>query len=174
MFKTFINAFKIKDIRKKLLYTLLMLVVIRIGSQIPTPGMNVSTIKGILEGFDLGVMGMFTGGAFEQASIMALNITPYITSSIIIQLMTIAIPKLEEMQNDGEDGRKKIQSLTRYITVGLALLESAAMAFGFRGALVDSNSFVLNFIMVMAAMTAGSAFLMWVGGLRFVFGLIWT
>lgn len=163
MFKTFINAFKIKDIRKKLLYTLLMLVIIRIGSQIPIPGFNTEAVKGFLSSIDLGAMGMFTGGAFEQVSIMALNITPYITSSIIIQLMTIAIPKLEEMQNDGEDGRKKIQSLTRYITVGLALLESGALAFSFRGYLTDSNSFVLNFIMVMAGMTAGSAFLMWVG-----------
>jgi preprotein translocase subunit SecY len=105
----------------------------------------------------------FTGGSFLNMSILALNITPYITSSIIMQLLTIAIPKLEEMQKDGEDGRKKIVSITRYVTVGLALMESTAMAvaFGNKGLLENYNA--LNVITVIAALTAGSAFLMWVG-----------
>lgn len=96
-------------------------------------------------------------------SLFALNITPYITSSIIIQLLTIAIPKLEEMQRDGEEGRKKLTSITRYVTVGLALIESAAMAIGFgrQGLMDDFNA--LNVITVIAALTAGSAFLMWIG-----------
>ena len=96
-------------------------------------------------------------------SLFALNITPYITSSIIMQLLTIAIPKLEEMQKDGEDGRKKIASITRYVTVGLALFESTAMAIGFgrQGLLQEYNA--LNVITVIAALTAGSAFLMWIG-----------
>ena len=111
----------------------------------------------------IGILGAFTGGSFERMSIFALNITPYITSSIIMQLMTIAIPKLEEMQNDGEDGRKKIASITRYVTVALALIESGAMAIGFgsQGLLTEYNA--LNVITVIAAMTAGSAFLMWAG-----------
>ena len=105
----------------------------------------------------------FTGGSFEQMSIFALNITPYITSSIIIQLLTIAIPKLEEMQRDGEDGRKKLQSITRYLTVGLALVEGLAMAFGFGNqGLIPEMNFV-NIASVVVALTAGSAFLMWVG-----------
>lgn len=167
MFKTFINAFKIKDIRKKLLYTLLMLIVVRLGCQISTPGINQVYVQSIMDslfGADgMGIFGAFTGGSFEKMSILALNITPYITSSIIMQLMTIAIPKLEEMQNDGEDGRKKIAAITRYVTVVLALVESGAMAFGFgsEGLLYEYNA--LNVITVIAAMTAGSAFLMWIG-----------
>ena len=96
-------------------------------------------------------------------SILALNITPYITSSIIMQLLTIAIPKLEEMQKEGEDGRKKIASVTRYVTVGLALMESTAMAITFGGSGLLENYNALNVITVIAALTAGSAFLMWVG-----------
>ena len=104
-----------------------------------------------------------TGGSFTSMSVFALSITPYITSSIIMQLLTIAIPKLEEMQKEGEDGRKKIASITRYVTVALALLESGAMAIGFgrQGLLEEYNA--LNVITVIAAMTAGSAFLMWIG-----------
>ena len=105
----------------------------------------------------------FTGGSFLNMSLFALNITPYITSSIIIQLLTIAIPKLEEMQKDGEDGRKKLTAITRYVTVGLALIESTAMAIGFgRSGLLESFN-ALNVITVVAALTAGSAFLMWIG-----------
>ncbi len=105
----------------------------------------------------------FTGGGFDRFSIFALSITPYITSSIIIQLLTIAIPQLEEMQRDGEEGRKKMTAITRYVTVGLALFESVAMAVGFgrQGLLTTFNA--VNVIVVVAALTAGSAFLMWVG-----------
>ena len=166
MLTTLKNALKIKEIRKKLLYTLGMLVVIRLGSQLPVPGVNrdyfsywfSSQSSEAFNFFDA-----FTGGSFENMSIFALNITPYITSSIIMQLLTIAIPKLEEMQKDGEDGRKKIASITRYVTVGLALIQAAAMAIGFgrSGLLQEYNA--LNIITVIVALTAGSAFLMWVG-----------
>ena len=166
MLETVKNAFRIKDIRKKLFFTLLMLVVIRLGSQLPVPG----TDRGYFaqwfakqNGDFSGFLNAFTGGSFENMSLFALNITPYITSSIIMQLLTIAIPKLEEMQKDGEDGRKKIASITRYVTVGLALFESTAMAIGFgrQGLLQEYNA--LNVITVIAALTAGSAFLMWIG-----------
>ena len=167
MFKTFINAFKIKEIRHKLLFTLLMLLVTRIGCQVPTPGVNQEFVKTMVEsifGTDgMGMFGAFTGGSFEQMSLLALGITPYITSSIIMQLLTIAIPKLEEMQKDGEDGRKKIAAITRYVTVALALIESGAMAIGFGGSGYLEEYNALNVITVIAAMTAGSAFLMWVG-----------
>ena len=166
MLTTLKNAFKIKEIRKKLLITLGMLVVIRLGSQLPVPGVNrdyfsywfSSQSSEAFKFFDA-----FTGGSFENMSIFALNITPYITSSIIMQLLTIAIPKLEEMQKDGEDGRKKIASITRYVTVALALIQAAAMSIGFgrSGLLQEYNA--LNVITVIAALTAGSAFLMWVG-----------
>ena len=166
MFKTFRKAFQIEDIRKKILYTFLMLIVIRLGSQMPTPGVNPQYIKDFFaqntgEAFNL--FNAFTGGSFEQMSIFALSITPYITSSIIMHLMTIAIPKLEEMQKEGEDGRKKIAAMTRYVTVALALIESTAMAVGFgrQGLLVEYN--FVNAATVVLTLTAGSAFLMWIG-----------
>ena len=166
MFKTLVNAFKIKEIRKKIFFTFMMLIVIRFGSQLPVPGINraffadwfAQQTSDAFNFFDA-----FTGGSFINMSVLALNITPYITSSIIMQLMTIAIPKLEEMQRDGADGRKKIASITRYVTVALALIESTAMAVGFgrQGLLQTYN--VMNVITVIVALTAGSAFLMWIG-----------
>ena len=166
MFTTLKNAFKIKEIRKKLLFTLGMLVVIRLGSQLPVPGVDrhyFSNWFAQQTGDAFNFFDAFTGGSFLNMSILALNITPYITSSIIMQLLTIAIPKLEEMQKEGEDGRKKIASITRYVTIALALIESTAMAVTFgRGGLLENYNF-LNVITVIAALTAGSAFLMWLG-----------
>ena len=168
MLTTLKNALKIKEIRKKLVFTFLMLVVIRFGSQLPVPGINTSFFANWFEqqsqsGDAFNLLDAFTGGSFLRMSILALNITPYITSSIIMQLMTIAIPKLEEMQRDGADGRKKIASITRYVTVVLALIESSAMAIGFgrQGLLQTYNAF--SVITVIMALTAGSAFLMWIG-----------
>ena len=134
MLQTFRKAFQIEDIRRKILYTLAMLFVVRLGSQLPTPGVDPTYIQNFFAnqtGDSFNFFNAFTGGSFETMSIFALSITPYITSSIIIQLLTIAIPKLEEMQKEGEDGRKKIASITRYVTLGLALVESIAMAIGF-------------------------------------------
>ena len=148
MLEAFRKAFKIKDIRKKIGYTFLMLIVIRIGSQLPTPGVNGEYIKNFFaqntgEAFNL--FNAFTGGSFEQMSVFALSITPYITSSIIVQLLTIAIPQLEEMQRDGETGRKKIVAITRYLTVGLALIESGAMAVEIRNPKVSGGAFIPPF-----------------------------
>lgn len=166
MLTTLKNAFKIKDIRKKLFFTFMMLVVIRLGSQLPVPGINRNFFADWFSqqtGDAFNFFDAFTGGSFLNMSVLALNITPYITSSIIMQLMTIAIPKLEEMQRDGADGRKKIASITRYVTVALALIESSAMAIGFgrQGLLQTYNA--MNVITVIVALTAGSAFLMWIG-----------
>jgi preprotein translocase subunit SecY len=160
------NVFKLKEIRQKLLYTLLMLVVIRFGSQLPAPGIDRTYFSSWFEAQTsdaFSFVDAFTGGSFLNMSILALNITPYITSSIIIQLLTIAIPKLEEMQREGEEGRKLLISITRYVTVALALMESAAMAIGFgrQGLLEEYNA--INIIMVICTLTAGSAFLMWIG-----------
>ena len=166
MFKTLQNAFKIKEIRTKLFFTFLMLIVIRLGSQLPVPGVNrdlFSNWFSNLMGDNFNFLSAFTGGSFEKMSVFALNITPYITSSIIMQLLTIAIPKLEEMQKEGEDGRKKIAAITRYVTVGLALIESTAMAIGFKNQNMMTESGVLGIITVIVALTAGSAFLMWIG-----------
>ena len=166
MFETLRNAFRVKEIRRRLFYVLLMLVVVRIGTQLPVPGVNSDFFKEWFEsqtGDAFNFLDAFTGGSFSSFSIFALNITPYITSSIIIQLLTIAIPALEEMQKDGEDGRKKLVALTRYVTVALALLEGVAMTIGFgrQGLITDMNA--ISVIVVIASLTAGSAFLMWVG-----------
>ena len=166
MFKTIRNAFKVKELRTKILYTFMMLVVIRFGSQLPIPGIETSFFANWFAKQTTDVFGFFnamTGGSFSSMSIFALSITPYITSSIIIQLLTIAIPKLEELQKDGEDGRKKIQEYTRYTTVGLALIESSAMAIGFgrQGLLIDYNAW--NIIIAIVTMTTGSALLRWIG-----------
>lgn len=166
MFKTLRNAFKIKDIRDRIIYTFFLMVVIRIGSQLPVPGVDRNVFANWFANQSSDAFNFFdavTGGSFYQMSIFALNITPYITSSIIMQLLTIAIPKLEEMQKEGEEGRKKIAEFTRYLTVVLALIESVAMAVGFgRGGYLEEFN-ALNVIMVVTALTAGSAVLMWFG-----------
>ena len=166
MFKTIRNAFKVQELRKKIIYTFMMLVVIRFGCQLPIPGIETTFFADWFAKQTTDVFGFFnamTGGSFSSMSIFALSITPYITSSIIIQLLTIAIPKLEELQKDGEDGRKKIQEYTRYTTVALALIESSAMAIGFgrQGLLIDYNAW--NIIIAIVTMTTGSALLMWIG-----------
>lgn len=166
MLKTLRNALKIKDIRNKLIYTFFMLVVVRIGCAIPVPGVNSAMIKSFFQnqiGDAFSFFDAITGGSFTNMSIFALSITPYITSSIIIQLLTIAIPKLEEMQKDGEDGRKKLAEYTRYVTVALALIESTAMAIGFGTQGILTSFHVGSVIMVIVTLTAGSAFLMWMG-----------
>ena len=166
MLKTLQNAFRVKEVRQKLVYTFMMLIVFRIGSQMPIPGANTSFFDELFARYNndaFGFLNSITGGSLTNMSVFALSITPYITSSIIMQLLTIAIPKLEEMQRDGEEGRKKIQEYTRYLTVGLALMQSAAMAIGFggQGLLLDFTA--LNVIVTVATMTAGSAVLMWIG-----------
>ena len=166
MFKTFINAFKIKEIRRKLFYMLLMLVIIRIGSQIPVPGTDSTQLKAFFALQTNGAFNFldaFTGGSLSSFSILALSVSPYITSSIIVQLLTIAIPALEEMHKDGEDGKKKLNNITRYLTIGLALFESVAMSIGFgnQGLIPEMNFWKI--VVVTLCLTAGSAFLMWLG-----------
>jgi len=166
MLETVRNAFKLKEIRSRIIYTLLMLVVVRIGTQLPIPGVNGNYFSQWFSGNSGSAFGFFdaiTGGSFEKMSVFALNITPYITSSIIIQLLTIAIPKLEELQKDGEEGRKKMTAITRYLTVALALMESLAMAIGFgkSGLLLEYNA--LNIITAVVTLTAGSTVIMWIG-----------
>jgi len=164
MFESLRNAFKVKDIRKRLIYTFIALVIVRLGTLLPAPAVNRDYTNQIFNSQALGFFNSITGGSFEKLSIFALSITPYISASIIMQLLTIAIPKLEEMQKEGEDGRKKINEFTRYLTVGLAVIESIAMAIGFgnQGALEGGLTFT-NLIIIIASFTAGSSFLMWLG-----------
>jgi len=165
MFQSFINVFKIKDLRRRILFVFLMLIVVRLGSGIPVAGVDPDVFKNLFSaaGDSMSFFDAITGGSFEKMSIFALSITPYITSSIIMQLLTIAIPKLEEMQRDGEQGRKKMTQITRIVTVALAVLESTAMAIGFgqNGYLTKFNA--LYVILVIAVLTGGSTVLMWIG-----------
>ncbi len=166
MLKTLKNAFKIKDVRRRLFYVLLMLVVVRIGSQLPIPGVDSNYFKNWFASQSSDAFNFFdafTGGSFTEMSIFALSITPYITSSIIIQLLTIAFKSLEDMQRDGEEGRKKLTAITRYLTIGLSLFQSIAMTIGFgnKGLIPDIN--FLKGVVVVSCLTAGSAMLMWIG-----------
>ena len=134
MFETIRNAWKIEDLRKKLIFTMLILVVVRIGSAIPVPFLDPTMLKLLVAsgGSLLGYLDILTGGAFSNATLFALSISPYITASIVIQLLTVAIPALERMAKEGEEGQKKMKKINRYTTVGLALLQSIAYYTMFR------------------------------------------
>ena len=166
MLTTLKNAFKVKEIKERILFTLFIMVVVRLGAQLPIPGVSRDVFSAWFAAQTGGAFNFFdqmTGGSFTQFSVFALSITPYITSSIIMQLMTIAIPKLEEMQKEGEDGRKKIREYTRYVTIALAVIEGLAMGINlYRGGNLMHNN-ALDVIMVVAALTAGSTILMWMG-----------
>lgn len=166
MFETLRNALKVKDIRKRLLFTLVVLIICRLGSQLPIPGIDTDTISQYLNsllGDSFNLLNSFTGGSFESMSLFALNVTPYITASIIIQLLTIAIPALEELYRDGEDGRKKINNITRFVTLGLSVLESAGLAIDFGKQGLLSNYGPLIVMEMIVCLTAGSVFVMWLG-----------
>ncbi len=163
--ETLARAWKAPEIRAKMIFTMLMLVVFRIGSNIPVPGINREVLKetfanggnGLIDLFNL-----FSGGAFANMTIFALSITPYITASIIIQLLTIAIPSLEAMAKEGLEGRKKIARITRYLTVILAVIQAIGVSLGmFRGALISNSIF--SIIVIVLVLTAGTSFLMWLG-----------
>ncbi len=167
MFKTLINALKVKDIRGRLLFTFFMIIIFRIGCTITVPGVDASRIQETLDGAlgaASGALAMFTGGSLEQMSLFALNVTPYITSSIIIQLLTIAIPALEEMQRDGEEGRKKMTAITRYVTVVLAIIEAAGLSISLKqaNALGDGTDWFTVVTMIIT-LTVGSVVVMWFG-----------
>lgn len=165
MLKKFRDALKVKDIRNKIIYTFFALIIVRIGSQLPIPGVNRNYFSSWFDQQSaLSFFDAMTGGSFSTMSVFALSITPYITSSIIMQLLTIAIPRLEELQKDGEEGRKKINEWTRYVAVILSIMESAAMAIGFGNQGYFEDGFDLQAIIIsVVALTAGATFLMWLG-----------
>lgn len=164
LLKTLSSAWKVKEVRSKIIFTLLMMVVFRIGSNIPVPSINreylaqmFSGETGLLDLFDL-----FSGGSFSNFTIFALGITPYVTASIIVQLLTIAIPYFENLSKEGTDGRKKMATITRYLTVVLGLIQATGLTIGlFRRAIVNQSAFTM--ITIIFVLTAGTAFLMWLG-----------
>ena len=165
MFKTISQALKVKEIRGKLIFTLLMLVVFRIGSNIPVPGINRTYLAQMFSGDNMGLFelfNLFSGGSFNNFTIFALSITPYITASIIIQLLTIAFPYFERLAKEGMEGRKKMAQITRYLTVALALVQGLGLTVGlFRKTIIDQNWF--TFVVITLILTAGTTVLMWLG-----------
>jgi preprotein translocase subunit SecY len=174
----FINAFKVPDLRKKILFTLLIIAIYRFGAHVPTPGIDVERAQQFAQGAQSGVfafINLFSGGALTQLAVFALGIMPYITSSIIMQLLTVVIPKLEAWSKEGESGVKKITQWTRYLTVVLALLQSTGLAFLFHRGQIQSATgqpvdLIPNFTpgrvaIVVISLTAGTALIMWLGEL---------
>ena len=177
MFRTLANAWKIPDLRKKLLFTALILLIFRIGAAIPVPFVNAGQDgifnDSVMSGTFMEYLNMMTGNAFNYGTIFAMSITPYINSSIIIQLLTVAIPALERLAKDGEEGRKKIATITRYCTVVLGLLQSTAYYFYLRGngfllkaedgAAFGGFAAVFQALVIILCLTAGTALIMWLG-----------
>lgn len=164
MFKTIASAWKIPEIRSKILFTLLMLLVYRIGAYIPVPGVNVDYIaEQVAETQLFGFMNLFSGGALSNMTIFALGIVPYINASIIMNLLTVAIPKLERMAKEGEDGRKKIASITRYLGVVLGLVQAIGILIGLGAGAVEPNANWFTYITIVICLTAGTALIMWIG-----------
>ncbi len=163
MLSSFQQALKIGDLRTKLLFTLMMLLVFRIGAHIPVPGINPEAIAQLLQGQLFGFFDIISGGAFKRFSVFAMSITPYINASIIMQLLTVVVPALEELNKEGQEGKKKIAQYTRYGTVVLALIQAVGMsvALGKSGAI--TNPGVLSYLIIAISLTAGTAMLMWIG-----------
>lgn len=169
MFETLKNAWKIEDLRKKLIYTMLILLVVRIGSAIPVPFIDPTFLKAMVNstGNLLGYLDMLTGGAFSQATLFALSISPYITSSIVIQLLTVAIPALERMAKEGPEGQERLKKITRYTTVALAVLQAVAFYTMFRNsravAYTEGFAGVLAAVTIVGAFTGGAMLVVWLG-----------
>lgn len=162
MFRTLANAWKAKDIRQRILFTALLFVIYRLGAHIPIPGVNVEYIANQVNNLELfGFLNLFSGGSFSSFSIFAMGISPYITGSIIVQLLTIAIPALERLSKD-EDGREKIERITRYVGIGLALVQAIGIIGSMGAQAVTSTSF-WNYARIVLICTAGTAFLVWLG-----------
>ena len=163
MFRTLGNAWKVADIRKKILYTLLMLLIYRVGIVIPAPGVNVAYIAEQVNNFTaLGFLNMLSGGGLERMSIFALGISPYLNASIIMNLLTVAIPALERMAKEEENGRKKISAITRFVSIGLAIIQAVGILLGMGANAVQSTD-AFNYITIVLCLTAGTAFIMWLG-----------
>ena len=175
MLGTFLNAFRIADLRKKIAFTAAMMAIYRFGAYIPAPGINLDAVKGIQSQFGgsnvLGFLNLFSGGSLSRFAIFALGIMPYITASIILQLLQVVVPSLEKLKNEGEVGQQKITQYTRYLTVGLAFAQSIGYVFLFRTFASNANTKVVNnfnlgtVLLIVLTLTAGTVFVMWLGEL---------
>src|SRR4051812_12241631 len=175
MLRTFMNAFRVADIRKKLAFTAAMLALYRVGAYIPSPGINLDAVKGIQNSFQgsnvLGFLNLFSGGGLSRIALFALGIMPYITASIILQLLTVVVPSLEKLQKEGEVGQQRITQYTRYLTVGLAFAQSIGYVFLFRSLSSSAGSSIIpdfdtpHVFLIVMSLTAGTVLLMWMGEL---------
>ena len=169
MFTTVSNIWKVQDLRRRILFTLFVLLIYRIGAFIPVPGVDTETLKAAGSSGDnlFGLLNTFSGGALFNFSIFAIGITPYITASIIVQLLSMdVIPKFAEWSKQGEDGKKKLAQITRYGTVILGLVQGLATAIGFNrmyGITIIENANFVDYLVIAIILTAGTAFLMWLG-----------
>ena len=168
MFKTLINAFKMPDLRKKLLFTLFMLIIFQLGTVVPVPGIEKDALKSLLgigdaSGSLFNLVNILSGNAMQNASIFAMSITPYVNSSIIMQLLAVAIPALEKLSKEGEEGRKVMAKWTRYGTVILAFIQAAGLYISLNNSGALELSGLIGFITITLSFTAGTAFLMWIG-----------
>jgi preprotein translocase subunit SecY len=160
--ETLRNAWKISELRQRILFTSIMFLVFRIGSHIPVPGIDPRVLEDVFsQGNLLGFLDLFSGGALKRVSLFALGVTPYITASIVTQLLTVVIPSWEEMAKEGEEGRKKLAQYTRYATVVLALIQALSMVAWMRSAVIRPS--FSTYAVIAVALTAGTAFLMWLG-----------
>ena len=175
MLSTILSAFTVGEIRKKLAFTALLLALYRLGSHIPVPGVNAQAVKDIQSNFGngniLGLLNTFSGGGLSRIAIFALGIMPYITASIILQLLTVVVPSLEKLQKEGEVGQARITQYTRYLTVGLAFAQSIGYVFLFKSFQASAGEPVLkhfdapHIFLIVVCLTAGCVLLMWIGEL---------
>lgn len=162
MLSALANTYKIPELRQKIIFTLIMFAVFRMGTHIPVPGVNPAVIEQLFNNGSLfGLLDLFSGGALSKFSIFAMSITPYINASIIIQLLTVVIPTLEQWSKEGQEGHKKTTQVTRYLTVALAFLQAIGMSIGLREAILNPG--IVSILIISITLTAGTVFLMWVG-----------
>ncbi|MGI6262759.1 MAG: preprotein translocase subunit SecY [Succiniclasticum sp.] len=162
MLASLANIYRVPELRRKIIFTMVMFGVFRLGVQIPVPGVDATMIEELFNNGNLfGLLDVFSGGALSKFSIFAMSITPYINASIILQLLKVVIPTLEEWSKEGEEGFRKTNKVTRYATVGLSVIQALGMAFGLRAAILNPGFF--SILMIVVTLTAGTCFLMWVG-----------
>ena len=162
MLSALANIFKIPELRQKIIFTLVMFAVFRMGTHIPVPGVNPAAIEQLFNNGSLfGLLDLFSGGAFSKFSIFAMSITPYINAAIIMQLLTVVIPTLEQWSKEGQEGHKKTTKVTRYLTVALAFFQAIGMSIGLKAAILNPG--VVSILIIAITLTAGTVFLMWIG-----------
>jgi len=171
VFRAIINAFRIKEVRNRILFTIAILAIYRFGANITLPGVDASKILEQVQTGIMGMMDLFSGGALERFAVFSLGIMPYITATIVIQLLQVVIPRLDQLAKEGETGRRKINQIARYMTVGLALMQSIAMVFFFRGSGAIIKFDFIHVALIIATLTAGTTLIMWLGELINIHGI---